>query len=385
MSENEATPSRMTAPRSRFNSQHNVIDKINTIQSLISEKKQIDKRDLQDTLDLALMTLNSRFMPEDSVENLDKLSKNLDEEIPPKKLDQNLIIASWNIRRFGDINPNWKSKSSDRQRRDLFACYIIAEIVSRFDVIAIQEITGPTIGLKKILEILGPNWDILLTNVNYGPLGNNERIAFLYDTRRVNTSGLACQLIAPNMGAEVKTAWQFARLPYVVGFRSGRKSFTLVSPHIRFGGVGPQQNPERKRELETLAKVLAKWAKSPYAWDKNIIALGDFNITDKELFNALTSEGLFVPEEIQNAPKFLFETKSVEDKYRRMYCLIAFFPQEGDVPHLTLPFKNGGAYKFDKAEFAAHIREQNKGDYLRSLSCYISDHRPIWAEFSLFG
>jgi len=63
----------------------------------------------------------------------------LDSAIPPKQPDRNLLVATWNIRAFGRVTEKWRSQPGDSPRRDLFDVRCIAEIVSRFDVIAIEE------------------------------------------------------------------------------------------------------------------------------------------------------------------------------------------------------------------------------------------------------
>jgi hypothetical protein len=59
--------------------------------------------------------------------------------IPPRHLDRNLLVATWNLRAFGRVTEKWRSESDDSPRRDLFDLRCIAEIVSRFDVVAIEE------------------------------------------------------------------------------------------------------------------------------------------------------------------------------------------------------------------------------------------------------
>ena len=58
----------------------------------------------------------------------------LDEELPAKELDRNLLIATWNIRAFGGLTEKWHSTEVDTLKRDLHSLLCIAEIVSRFDV-----------------------------------------------------------------------------------------------------------------------------------------------------------------------------------------------------------------------------------------------------------
>ena len=78
--------------------------------------------------------------PQEVKENLEELLRDLDEKVPPKQLDRNLLIATWNIRGFGDLTRSWMSKEGDSPRRDLHSVHCIAEILRRFDVIAIQEV-----------------------------------------------------------------------------------------------------------------------------------------------------------------------------------------------------------------------------------------------------
>jgi len=67
----------------------------------------------------------------------------------------------------------------------------IGEIVRRFDVIAIQEVKGD------LLRWLGEDWAFLMTDITLGSAGNDERMAFLFDTTRLKPSGLACELVVP--------------------------------------------------------------------------------------------------------------------------------------------------------------------------------------------
>jgi len=64
-----------------------------------------------------------------TVDRLLKLRTKLATEIPEKHLESNLIIASWNIREFD--SPAYGDRVEE-------AFYYIAEIVSKFDILAIQ-------------------------------------------------------------------------------------------------------------------------------------------------------------------------------------------------------------------------------------------------------
>ena len=163
-------------------------------------------------------------------------------------------------------------------KRDLQSIHAIAEIIRRFDVVAIQEVKSDTSSLRAVYEILGENWSLILSDVTEGNAGNNERLAFLFDTRRVKLSGLACEVVIPpeHLGRREAAMLerQFARSPYAVGFRAvGAHGHARRAPR-RLGDVAS----ERVRELAAIAEWLARWSRDKDAWDHNLITLGDFNI-----------------------------------------------------------------------------------------------------------
>ena len=174
-------------------------------------------------------------LPLEVVENLAELREDLDQKVPFKELDRNLLIATWNIRGFGNFTRKWMSAEKDSPRRDLHSIFCIAEILSRFDVIAVQEVKGNLRALRDTLKLLGDNWSMILTDTNKSDSGNDERMAYLFDTRRVQLSGLAGEIVIPNEWVndpDKVLREQFVRSPYAVSFRSGDKTFILVTVHI---------------------------------------------------------------------------------------------------------------------------------------------------------
>ena len=49
--------------------------------------------------------------PEEVSADLARLRLALDDDLPAKALDRNLLIATWNVRAFGDLTEKWKSSS----------------------------------------------------------------------------------------------------------------------------------------------------------------------------------------------------------------------------------------------------------------------------------
>ena len=89
---------------------------------------------------------------------LQTLRTALDRAIPPKALDRNLLLATWNLRAFGGLTETWQASQNDSPKRDLHALRCIAEIVSRFDVVAVQKVRANLKALRHLLKALGPNW-----------------------------------------------------------------------------------------------------------------------------------------------------------------------------------------------------------------------------------
>lgn len=312
--------------------------------------------------------------PKNIQQNLDALKQDLDLKIPSKKLDKNLIIASWNIRAFGNLTRKWDSDDKDSPKRDLHSVLCIAEIIKRFDVIALQEVKANIRALRDTLKVLGNNWSLILTDVNKGDSGNGERMAYLFDTRRVQMSGLAGELVVPNEWTKTASQEaldeQFVRTPYAVSFKSNNQTFILVTLHILYG----KKSKDRIKELRGIAKWLSDWAKDINAYHHNLIALGDFNIDKRGdlLDKTFISEGLYVPPQLQN--KKITRSIFNETKY---YDQIAWFNGSGKQPKLSMEFINGGNYDFVGKTLAD--RKLSK----LSLSYHISDHYPLWAEFKL--
>ena len=85
-----------------------------------------------------------------------------------RKTERNLLIASWNIVALG---------AGDYREGE--ALYYLAEILSHFDLIAIQEQRADLSDLNKICRILGPNWQYIVTDPMGGKKGNDERSTLL--------------------------------------------------------------------------------------------------------------------------------------------------------------------------------------------------------------
>lgn len=155
---------------------------------------------------------------------------------PQKRVDGNLLLAAWNIREFGG------NKYGGRDDEPL---YYLAEIISQFDLVALQEIRDDLADLQRVMQILGGWWKVLFTDVTAGKRGNKERTGFLYDSRKITFGGLAGEIVLPPIeGNEGGPAEQLARTPMIVGFRAGWFKFTICTAHLYYGKSKPD-DPRR--------------------------------------------------------------------------------------------------------------------------------------------
>ena len=235
------------------------------------------------------------------VERLLDLRKQLKAQIPEKTATQTLLLATWNIREFGE-------------NRLPESAYYIAEIIDHFDIVVIQEVNSKELGgLESVLAILGDNWSYVMSDGVEGSAGGNEAMAFVYNTNKVKFTGLAGEIVLSN--DKLMDGVQFARTPFMVSFRAGWFDFKLCTVHIYYGSDTVDGIYQRRlKEIRTVSDFLLKRQDSD---DVSYILLGDFNIPDTkgEYFNALVEERyktkggaekskdkFFIPEEIRRHP-----------------------------------------------------------------------------------
>lgn len=249
-------------------------------------------------------------------EKIIKLKEQLEKEIPKKDTDSNLLLATWNIRDFDKTN----RRGFGKRTKD--SLYYIAEIISAFDIVAVQEVNELEEWMK-VMKILGPSWDYIATDVADSRAGGNgERMTFVYDKRKVWFKNIAGEIVLPTKllisqskvtSSENKliTGKQFRRTPYIVSFQSGWFKFDLCTVHIYYG-QGSEGLAQRIQEIKTIAKYLSDRVDSALKKeDKATILLGDFNIIrpDHDTMNALENNGFKIPENIKKRKTNVIETK----------------------------------------------------------------------------
>lgn len=277
---------------------------------------------------------------------LKRLREQLDTVMPRKTRDATLILGTWNIRNFDDN----RFANGPRTAEDL---HYLAEIISRFDVLAIQEICDDIAPLDKLMRLLGGHYDYIVTDVTEGPSGSGERLGYIFDKNKVSFQGIAGELVLPaslQVVDEGKNR-QFARTPFMCSFQAGWFKFLLSTVHIYYGEKKGPKYERRVKEVDAVAKFLAKRAKHD---DRNHILVGDFNILEpgSSGYNALKKHGFAIYQNSEGSNTY--QTK--------FYDQISFRVRENELRFVDSPNNKGVLQYFDSI-----FRNQDFDQYQRDV------------------
>ena len=260
----------------------------------------------------------------------------------PSRTPQTILIASFNIQAFGK-----------KKMEEPWVIEHIVTILRQFDVVAIQEVraedqtTVPR--LIKMINANGARYDYLL-GPRLGRSVSKEQYAFIYDTARVVSSPDAVYTIEDNadlLHREPLVARFVTRVPQSVR----PFSFSLVNMHT--------DPDEVKTEIPVMHTVLKGIREFEYfsAREDDVLLMGDFNVGPKQFGELGRIPGIF----------WTVDTEPTNTIRKSIYDNIIF--DRG----LTNEF-TGRSGVLDVCEmFGIKV-----DDALR-----ISDHLPIWAEFSI--
>ncbi len=296
------------------------------------------------------------------VRKLIKLKQQIQKEVPDKDTENNLLLGTWNIRDFDKSNRRGFGERTDD------SLYYIAEIISAFDLVAVQEINELT-EWDKVMRILGPSWDYIASDISdIRAGGNGERMTFVYDKRKVWFNNIVGEIVLPNnlliskseitdSGNKLISGKQFRRTPYIVSFQSGWFKFDLCTVHIYYG-QGSKGLKQRVQEIQTIAKYLSDRVDKNLKKDKKTtILLGDFNIIrpDHDTMNALLDNDFIVPKNIQKRKSNVIETMHYDQiAFKSDKAILEYADIISDDPKQS----NSGVFKIMKSVF-----QNTKGDF----------------------
>ena len=297
------------------------------------------------------------------------LVTHLDQLIPPKGND-NLVVASWNVRQFGRLTADWMAGPKSSPKRDWRAGIAIAEVVSRFDVVLLSEVTRQTDALEYVLGLLGDEWSALYTEPDLGDTGNGERLAMLCDTRRVRPSGLVGRVTTGIESDDLDVRRQRSVLNSAVQSFSVRPvhrdligQLTFLVVHVSWGA-----HDVSGADAERLAARLRELGDEAARNGQCVIVLGDFSVDRAEdpLYLPF-ARTLTVPDQLHDAPRTVFGGGT-----EKFYDQIAWFSNRDEGPCQSLRCAAAGYVDF--------LPAMHRGQTHAGFSFQISDHYPLWVE-----
>ncbi len=323
-----------------------------------------------------------------TIDNLLILRKRLAESIEAKKTDKNLLLCSWNIKEFGHL-----------KKRLPESYFYIAEIISKFDLVAIQEIKSGLKDLRVLMKLLGKNWKYLINDITEGRDGNSERFAYLYDTRRVNFTGLAGEIsIWKELLEENTNVTELKRTPYITGFKAGWKSFALLNVHLQPNDDSESQT-FRKKEVELLTKAILEKKKRHSLWTENIVVLGDFNLydKDKDIVKVFNDAGFIESDLLKDVRTNTAIKQSTFDRMFFMHNEYFKTPSKAtgerggviEIFDIVFEEENFRSYEAKMRKHKGNPSTLTDDEKLRKYfrnnwrKTQLSDHKPIWIELNI--
>ena len=331
-----------------------------------------------------------RFRTSHEIEALDAL---FEKRAVPKRSDDRLLLASWNIANLG------------AQKRSNGALGLCAHILKQFELIAVQEVNEKFRTFAKIVHKMGPDFDFIMSDT----AGNDERLAYIYDKRKVRPMQMFGELALREREFPKRTVsvrfrdggvdkvdkipmrfTPFDRNPFIGTFAAGEIGFTLVNAHLYFGKFqNSKKKEDRKRYARRVMEIfaLARWAdrraNRKASYDRDIILLGDMNVPSMDpsesTYEALVEFG-FKPLE------YVTKTAGSNLGNDKTYDQMVFAP--GTIDRRIKEF---GVFDFDNAVFGGLwdklLDDMTKSKAIKKFNAHvkyhISDHRPVWTSLDI--
>ncbi len=267
-----------------------------------------------------------------------------------RKSNETIRIATFNIQIFG------KKKSSDRN-----VMGIIARVVSQFDVVAIQEVRGgDATPIQVLIDLLRASGGRYAATVSepIGRTSQTESYAYVWDESRI-------QLVPQSAYVVQDTADRMHREPMVASFETrvgsvdGRNPFrfTLINAHtspseVTASAIG--------NEMNVLDDVFVRVRQYDFEMtgEEDCIMLGDLNVD---------TAGLRELGQIPGVESIAGDTKT-NTRHSKTYDHILI--------DRTMTREYTG--RFGVVDF------QRDFGLTEEQAIMVSDHLPLWAEFSAY-
>lgn len=322
-----------------------------------------------------------------TIDSILRLRKGLSEHVPEKTADKSLLLASWNIKEFGHLSERLPE-----------AYFYIAEVLARFDLIAVQEIKSKLDDLYRVMKLLGSHWKYSITDITEGNDGNRERFAYIYDSRKVKPSGLSGEIVLWDSITKGSSIKQLKRTPAITGFKAGWKSFAIINVHLQPGHNDEQTN-KRKEEIRLLLKAIAEKKRKNHLWNENLIILGDMNLykEDDELVALFHQNGFQESTALEGKNTNVSDTEVYDRIFYNQNDFFKMVQKENGTPSgnvldvfdlvftetQRLEYHNYMLAHKDDPKTLTDDPAFNKYFHQYWKRAQLSDHNPIWVEIEI--
>jgi len=327
-----------------------------------------------------------------TAERLLALRGKLRSEITDRAGKDSLLVATWNLRDF-DSN---RLGHGPRLRE---AFYYIAEIISAFDLVVLQEVSRNLDGLEALMAILGPGWDYLATGATEVRSGIEDRMAFVFRQDKIRFRKIAGEVILPGgqviapRGGDIDPRkdqrLQFARAPFMAAFEAGAVQLNLCVLHLGYFRGDKNGMHRHAAELDALARFFREKQDRDR---EDYILIGDFGIGAPSDLMAKTLErqGFDIPEPITKKRASLEENKYYDQIALRVRKDRLEPGNAGTFRQFDVVFRDSdddfGAYQEMMPEGKANDLWNGgpRGYYAGQWRTWqISDHVPLWVELKV--
>lgn len=327
-----------------------------------------------------------------TAERLLALRRKLASEITDRVGRSSLLIATWNLRDF-DTN----RLGHGHRLRESF--YYIAEMISAFDLVVLQEVGRNLDALELVTSILGESWDYFATGAVEVRAGREERVAFVYRQDKIRFRKVAGEVVLP---AGQMTAprdadgesfeglpLQFVRAPFMAAFEAGTVRLNFCVLHLRHQRGSKTSLQRHAAELDALARFFRDKQDRER---EDYILVGDFGVAcpSELVAKALERAGFDTPEQIGRKRAHLDGEKYYDQIALRMRKDCLEPGNAGTFRHFDAVFRDNDD---DFAAYAELMPEERANDlwnggprgyYAQQWRTWqISDHQLLWVELKV--
>jgi len=271
----------------------------------------------------------------------------------PEKSPDNLLVASFNIQVFGVT-----------KAKDDWVMQRLAAIIRLFDVVAVQEIRSQDDGaIRQLINYInadGQRYSYVISE-RLGRTVSKEQYAYIFDTSRVVSNQNETYVVADGSSSNgqgdqgsQQSPDLLHREPFVARFVS-----THPGSPFRFTLIDTHTDPDlAESEVDVLATVYqnVRTFEASTGSEDDVMLMGDFNEAPNKFGHLATIPGLMPA--IFDQPSNTAESKLFDNIMIDKYNTFEFTGRSGVLRMREM--------------FGLQISEAKR----------ISDHNPVWAEFS---